>query len=184
MIMGGRRSREAEHQAERLRDPRIRPGPRLPVLARIIMNSRAFQRLMEHLDTREGMRPGELQFPEQPAPCRPGNRVLPEKGQFVPRLHPLGGLVFRTRLVQRLLGHPFSATEAVSGTRGDAPSSADRQRGESEESECTGSEARSSQGPAGPHQTTALTDAEIRELRQKALISSLLHSASRREGGR
>lgn len=183
MIMGGRRSREAEHQAERLRDPRIRPGPRLPALARFIMSSRAFQRLMEHLDTREGARPGELRFPEQPAPCRPSDRVLPDKGQFAPRMHPLGGLVFRTRLVQRLLGHPLSAAKAVSSTTGDAPSSAERDRGDTEECGSPGGEARPSEGdePVAPHQATALTDTEIRDIRQKALISSLLHSASRRE---
>ena len=56
MITGGRHSREAEQQAEWLRENSKAYAPYMPALARIIMGSRMFQRLMERLDTREGIR--------------------------------------------------------------------------------------------------------------------------------
>jgi hypothetical protein len=177
--MGGRRSREAEQQAEGLRTGHPRPGPRLPVLARIIMNSRAFQRLMERLDTREGARPGEHRQTRTPAPSRPSDRILPEKGPFIPRMHPLGGMLFRTRFVQRVLGYPLSTEKAPSSAQGDASSSMQSQRDEPEEGRSPGCGRNLSESNHPTASGQQLTEPEIREFRRKALISSLSHSASR-----
>lgn len=182
MIMGGRRSREAKEQSERLRNAPTMPQPRIPPLARLIMNSKAFKRLMERLDTREGAGPEHGRPQRQPAPANPSDRVLPEKGSYVPRMHPLGGLVYRTRFVQRLLGSPFDRTAAPAS--GDRCTSANGRADESEEDRSQAHESDSCNATrsvaCGPD--TPLSDTEIREMRHKALISSLQHSASRWSG--
>ncbi|WP_266065053.1 hypothetical protein [Brucella intermedia] len=155
----------------------------MPALARIIMNSRTFQRLMERLDTREGVKPGEMPRFQEPTPLRPSERLLPEKGPYIPRMHPLGSLVFRTRFVQRLLGNPLYGKSARAGSR-----TGPKKEGLADEP----SKDRSRSSPHDRHQernslpddvTAPLTDGELSELRRKALISSLLHSVSR-WGGR
>lgn len=69
--MGGRRSRETESQAGRLRHRYPRASPHMPVLARIIINLRTFQRLIDRLDTGEGVRQESSRSSRQPAPSRP-----------------------------------------------------------------------------------------------------------------
>ncbi len=169
MIMGGRRSREAEQQAKRIEDASRPYEPHMPALARIIIGSRAFQRLMDRLDTREGKRLDNTPAARQPSPFRSSERLLPEKGPFVPRMHPLGGMVYRTRFVQRLLGNPLAGTNAggpnvtkAAGEEGKGGTGEDR-------SSCAIPE----------HSEGASTDNDLRDLRQKALISSMLHSATR-----
>lgn len=155
MIIGGRRSREAESQAGRLRDRYPRPSPHMSILARIIINSRTFQRLIDRLDTREGVRQESSRSSGQPAPSRPSDPVMPEKGPFRPRMHPLGSMVFRSRFVQRLLGNPPDKSTAPISTW---DSNEDRSSGHahgSPESDPSGAQGRQ------------LTDAEIRELRQR-----------------
>lgn len=169
MIIGGRRSREAEQQAKRIEDASRPYEPHMPALARIIIGSRAFQRLMDRLDTREGKRLDNKPATRQPSPSRSSERLLPEKGPFVPRMHPLGSMVFRTRIVQRLLGYPFAGTNAggthvtkATGEEGNGDTGEDR-----------------SSYAIPEHSEGSLTDNELRELRQNALISSILHSATR-----
>ncbi|WP_147182165.1 hypothetical protein [Ciceribacter naphthalenivorans] len=143
--------------------------PHMPVLARIIIGSRAFQRLMDRLDTREGKRLDDTPAAQQPSPSRSSERLLPEKGPFAPRMHPLGGMVFRTRFVRRLLGNPLTRTNAggpniikATGEEGNGDIGEDR-------SSCA----------ILKHSGGALTDNDLRDLRQNALISCMLHSASR-----
>lgn len=183
MIMGGRRSREAREQAERLRnEPTIRQ-PRVPPLAALIMNSRTFKRLMERLDTREGG-PADRSGPSRPpAPSQPSDRVLPEKGRFEPRMHPLGGIVFRSRFIQRLLGNPFDGPATPSGGAGSTSGQDQMNEPAEDRSQSCNDGPGERRLPLANNTAQPLTDAELRELRKKALISSLLHSASR-WGGR
>lgn len=175
MIMGGRRSREADEQRKRLKPEKGTYSPHMPALARIIMNSRTFQRLMERLDTREGVKPGGMPRFHEPTPSRSSERLLPEKGRYIPRMHPLGSLVFRTRFVQQLLGNPICGKS----TRAGSPASAAKEGREDELSKDRSQE----QSPLPDDPAAPLSDRELSELRRKALISSLLHSASR-WGGR
>lgn len=179
MNIGGRQYR----QSKRPGAPRTPYEPHMPVLARIIMNSGMFRRLMEGFDTREGVKQENTSTLHEPGPSRPSDRLLPEKGPFVPRMHPLGGMVLRTRFVQRLLANPASADLAISPGRDDAASGTGRGDGEAEEDRQSGySNTTQPQGEkASPQLSTdsVLSEAEIRELRQKALISSLLRSATR-----
>lgn len=183
MIMGGRRSREAEQQADRLRQARMPYQPHMPALARIILGSRVFQRLMERLDTREGVKLGKTPRFNEPTPSRPSERLLPERGPFVPRMHPLGGMVFRTRFVQRLLGNPIGKIAAPVSDSNGPKSEGHADESAEDRSRSDGRSPDIGSVPATTGATRPLTDAQIREIRQKALISSLLHSSSR-WGGR
>jgi hypothetical protein len=121
MIMGGRRAREAERQAERLCTPHTIHKPRMPALARLVMNSRVFQRLIERRDTREGLPAAETGQIRRPNAVHSSDGILPEQGEE----------------------HDPAA---------DMPA---------------------------PAADLRLTGTEIRDLRRKAIISSLLHSAGR-----
>jgi len=178
--MGGRRTREAQQQAKRLRRTRLLRQPHMLALARVILESRIFQRLVDRLDTREGATRWDARLSREPAPRRPSDRLLPEKGPFVP---PLGDLIFRTRIVQRTIGGAFSGVDApakTGATDGKTNETLPIDPGE-DRSPAT----RYGDQSAKRHSQadSELTDAELRVLRQKALISSLLHS-SMRWGGR
>lgn len=183
MIMGGRRTREAQQQAERLSRTRLSYQPHMPALARVIMGSRMFQRLMDRLDTREGAARGDIQPAREPAPRRASDRLLPEKGPFVPRLHPLGGLIFRTRVVQRALGGAFAGADAPVETAATDAKANEKPPADSGEDRSPGPRYDDCSVSRDSQEGRELSDAELRVLRQKALISSLLHS-SIRWGGR
>jgi len=57
-----------------------RHKPPMSALVRLILNSRTLQRLMERLDTREGVRQEDAPRFLEPTPSRPSDRLLPEKG--------------------------------------------------------------------------------------------------------
>jgi hypothetical protein len=157
MSADGRRPREAQHQAERLRSD---TGP-LPQWLR---------RLVDRFDTREGIEDGASSRRAHPGLAQASERVLPERAVFVPRFHPLGGLVLRTRVIQNLLGD-------LAGN-GQLP---DKRR-TSGTVDCVERLGRNPDADASPPDQS-LTDAEIAELRREAMMSAL-HRSSQRWGGR
>lgn len=148
------------------------------------MNSCMFQGLMECLDTPEGIKPSDAPRFQEPAPSHRSEPLLPERGPFLPRKYPLGGMELRTRFVLRLLGNSVGRT--ASAIRGESLASKEDQINETAKDRSREENNDPCNGNIPATSNTdrrSLTDTELRELRQKTLISSLLQSASR-WGGR
>lgn len=163
--MGSRRTRQAHHQAGRISGESPTRQPRIPALAYLILNARWFRRLALHLNNRhETNRPPAF---SSPMGNPTGNTLQP--GMFRPRYHPLGALLFRTRVVQRLLGDSFVAPRGPANPV--------------QNTDCARPHICDVNDAASEQRGLDIGDEEIRRLRQQALISSL-QSSLRRWGGR
>lgn len=165
MIMGSRRTRQAHHQAGRISGEPPARQPRIPALAHLILNGRWFQRLALHMNNRHETN----RTPASSSPMRTptGNTLQP--GMFRPRYRPVGALLFRTRVVQRLLGDSFVAPRGPANPVQDT--------------DCARPHICDVNTAAFEQRGVDMDAEEISRFRQQALISSL-QSSLRRWGGR
>jgi len=165
VIMGSRRTRQAHHQAGRISGEPPARQPRIPAPAHLILNGRWFRRLALHLDNRHETNRSPASSSPMGTPI--GNTLQPR--MFRPRYRPLGALLFRTRVVQRLLGDSFVAPRGPANPVQDA--------------DCTRAHICDENAAASEQRGVNMDAEEISRLRQQALISSL-QSSLRRWGGR
>lgn len=165
MIMDSRRTRQAHHQAGRISRESPTRQPRIPALAYLILIARWFRRLALQLDNRHETNRSPASSSSMGTPI--GNILQPR--MFRSRYRPVGALLFRTRVVQRLLGDSFVAPRGPANPVQDT--------------DCARPHICDVNTAAFEQRGVDMDAEEISRFRQQALISSL-QSSLRRWGGR